>query len=240
MNGWTPGSDSSPIAPALHPVSPDGIRTTRGLAVVSRTESPWLFHDCFFMTTNCSSPFSFAPGTPDPSGAENHFPVPGTLAMLSDDYQRPAPNPSEVPCRELLVVDGRHGRTLVSRTLPIWDIDSIDLMADDESLLNHFQAQLEGFAPGFSFRLYRTLAGVRVVCTSYAIDLTDPEHLEGFMELGRQIGADPIYMELCRKQQTCRARLVKKKSGHGVAAPANARACRLIGEDIGNGTPTRR
>ena len=160
------------------------------------------------------------------------------LAMLSDDYEVAGTEPvlSVPQPGNCWVVDGRHGRTLVSRTLPIWDIDSIDLTADDESLLNRFQAQLEGFAPEFSFRLYRTLAGVRVICTSYAIDLTDPEHLEGFMELGRQIGADPVYMELCRKQQTCRARLDPKKSRHGVAAPANARACRLIGEDIGNGT----
>ena len=136
---------------------------------------------------------------------------------------------------------GRHGRTLVSLTLPIWDVDSIDPQADDESLLDRFQDQLERIAPEESFRIYRTFAGVRVICPSHVIDLTDPEDLSGFMKLGRAIGADPMYLELCRKQQTCRARLDPKKSRpikqvKGMGTPANARACRLIGEGIGNGT----
>ena len=160
--------------------------------------------------------------------------------MLSDDYEVAGTEPvlSVPQSGNCWVVDGRHGRTLVSRTLPIWDIDSIDPKADDESLLDRFQEQLERIAPGYSFRIYRTYAGVRVICTEPGHRSDRPEHLSGFMKLGRQIGADPIYMELCRKQQTCRARLDPKwdRFVKYVSAPANARACRLIGEDIGNGT----
>jgi len=155
--------------------------------------------------------------------------------MLGDDYDVQGTEPvlSVPQPGNCWVVEGRHGRTLVSRTLPIWDVDSIDRDADDEVLVNRFQAQLERIEPDLSFRIYRTFAGVRVICPSQVIDLTDPEHLGGFMKIGRAIGADPIYMELCRKQQTCRARLEPKKSRHGLAAPANARACRLIADEIG-------
>ena len=160
------------------------------------------------------------------------------VAMLGDDYDVAGTEPvlSVPQSGNCWVVDGRHGRTLVSLTLPIWDIDSIDPKADDESLLDRFQAQLERVDPSDSFRLYRTLAGVRVICPSRVIDLANPDDMRWFRAVAYALGADPVYRELCTKQQTCRARLDPKKSRHGVAAPANARACRLIGEDIGNGT----
>ncbi|CAI8151279.1 MAG: Uncharacterised protein [Synechococcus sp. CC9902] len=134
------------------------------------------------------------------------------------------------------IVQGRHGQTLVSRSLPIWDVDAVDRDADDETLIDLLRDELERTAPNDLFRIYRTRGGLRVICTSRAVDLNDRRDWAWFTSRGEKMGADPIYLKLCRQQRTCRARLDPKQSRHGLEAPANARACRLISDDIGSGT----
>lgn len=61
-------------------------------------------------------------------------------------------------------------------------------------------------------RLYRTFAGLRAVVTH---DLFDPG-AEAVLTVLRQVGADPLYVRLCKGQQCFRARLTPKpwRCGH--------------------------
>ena len=63
-----------------------------------------------------------------------------------------------------------------------------------------------GAYPAWGFRVYRTAAGLRYLCTSALHDPAAPESLAVLAELG----SDPLYLRLCEKQQTFRARLTPK------------------------------
>jgi hypothetical protein len=66
-----------------------------------------------------------------------------------------------------------------------------------------------------SFRVYRTKAGYRVIATDMALDPrseTTRSLLEGF-------GADPSFIQLCRLQESFRARLTPKPWRCGCPAP---------------------
>jgi hypothetical protein len=59
---------------------------------------------------------------------------------------------------------------------------------------------------GWSFRVYRTFAGLRVVLLSRPALLADPMELE----MLRTFGSDPMYVKLCESQRSFRARLTPK------------------------------
>jgi hypothetical protein len=69
--------------------------------------------------------------------------------------------------------------------------------------------------PGYGFRVYRTHGGLRYLETSR---LFDPGSNEVATMLG-DLGCDPLYVRLCRSQQSFRARLTPKPWRCGVASP---------------------
>ncbi len=68
--------------------------------------------------------------------------------------------------------------------------------------------------PDWAARVYRTLAGLRVLVTH---ELFDPQS-DQTLKLLQQLGCDPLYMRLCRSQECFRARLTPKpwRCGHSV------------------------
>ncbi len=70
-------------------------------------------------------------------------------------------------------------------------------------------AKLRAFVqahPEWGFRVYRTAAGLRYLCTSALHDPAAPGSLAVLTELG----SDPLYIRLCEKQECFRARLTPK------------------------------
>ena len=60
--------------------------------------------------------------------------------------------------------------------------------------------------PGWGVRVYRTPAGLRLLATHRAFDPAEPEVTEFF----QAVGADPMYVTMCRNQHCFRARLSAK------------------------------
>lgn len=60
--------------------------------------------------------------------------------------------------------------------------------------------------PAFSFRVYRTSAGLRLLVSNRTIDRIDQQ----IFQIMEELNADPLYLELCRKQKCFRARLMPK------------------------------
>jgi len=77
------------------------------------------------------------------------------------------------------------------------------------------KSRLERFVgdfPGWGFRVYRTFAGLRALATH---DLFDPAS-EAALAAFQSLGADPLYVRLCKTQECFRARLTPKpwRCGH--------------------------
>ena len=211
--------------------------------MVSRTKSPWPFKRTFYVTTTTATLTKTSLRERLIKAAINatYGVRRALLQLLDDDYSIAGDEPVlEVPqSGNCWIVSGRHGRTLVSRTLPIWDVDAVNAEEADETLESRFRSILEKAAPNELFRIYRTRGGIRVICTSRVIDDVGMKpDLKWFYDLAVEMNADQTYVGLCSRQKTFRARLDPKKSRQGVSCPDNARACRLIGTDIGNGTAT--
>lgn len=60
--------------------------------------------------------------------------------------------------------------------------------------------------PDHGFRVYRTRAGVRAIATHDLLDPASP----GAQQMFHDLGADPLYVRLCRTQESFRARLTPK------------------------------
>jgi hypothetical protein len=69
--------------------------------------------------------------------------------------------------------------------------------------------------PGTGFRVYRTRAGLRYLGTSGVFEPASAA-TEALLEA---LGCDPLYVRLCREQQSFRARLTPKPWRCGVARP---------------------
>lgn len=67
--------------------------------------------------------------------------------------------------------------------------------------------------PGWSFRLYRTPAGLRALATHATFAPDDPAVARCFAELG----VDPLYARMCQRQKCFRARLSAKPWRMGIA-----------------------
>lgn len=59
---------------------------------------------------------------------------------------------------------------------------------------------------GWSFRVYRTAAGIRALATHDLFDPTSPDTIE----VMNRLGADPLYVRMCKAQACFRARLTPK------------------------------
>jgi hypothetical protein len=69
--------------------------------------------------------------------------------------------------------------------------------------------------PDWSMRVYRTRAGLRLAATHDVFDPTAPTTWESM----RALGCDPLYLRLCRAQQSFRARLTPKPWRCGARVP---------------------
>lgn len=77
---------------------------------------------------------------------------------------------------------------------------------------------IENFAaahPALGVRVYETFGGFRVIVTGARLEPKSPEAKTLF----EQLGTDQIYVHLCRKYNTCRARLTPKPWRCGLRAP---------------------
>ena len=163
------------------------------------------------------------------------------------------------------VVTGQHGDTLVSRNMAIWDVDDIpdpyptkehqafdgeqlinkgpQPESSDEKILMIIRQRLEAIPMG-CFRIYRTYAGVRVICSSQVMDGSHKyANRDWFKRVGFALKADRQYMQISDRQKASRARLKPKSkdarflfdgddSGNG-----DRRCCRYLGP-AGKGYPT--
>ncbi|HWC21124.1 MAG TPA: hypothetical protein VG502_02380 [Flexivirga sp.] len=69
--------------------------------------------------------------------------------------------------------------------------------------------------PALGVRAYETFGGFRVIVTGSRLEPKSPEAVALF----EQLGTDQIYVHLCRKYNTCRARLTPKPWRCGLRAP---------------------
>ncbi len=77
---------------------------------------------------------------------------------------------------------------------------------------------IQNFAAGhptLGVRAYETFGGFRVIVTGARLEPKSPEAVALF----EQLGTDQIYVHLCRKYNTCRARLTPKPWRCGLRAP---------------------
>ena len=137
-------------------------------------------------------------------------------------------------------IHGRYGQVLVSTTLPIWDID-IDGVhdIDDETIVERIRACLDAseetraLVARIRLRVYRTHGGVRIIGTTFVFNPANERDWAWFQQLGQVLGADPIYVRMCLRQRTFRARLDPKPSRLAASGLSEARTCRLIADDLG-------
>lgn len=80
------------------------------------------------------------------------------------------------------------------------------LRGDAEALARRRVARFAAAHPDWGLDVYRTPAGLRVLATHATFDPADPEVTACFDALG----ADPVYVAMCRNQQCFRARLGPK------------------------------
>jgi hypothetical protein len=71
--------------------------------------------------------------------------------------------------------------------------------------------------PTLGVRAYETFGGFRVIVTGARLEPKSPEAVA----LLEQLGTDQIYVHLCRKYNTCRARLTPKPWRCGLRAPTH-------------------
>lgn len=93
--------------------------------------------------------------------------------------------------------------------------------ADDDSPKARTLRGIESFAaahPALGVHAYETYGGFRVVVTGAGLEPKSPEAAAMF----EQLGTDQIYGHLCRKYNTCRARLTPKPWRCGLRAPQHA------------------
>ena len=144
-------------------------------------------------------------------------------------------------------VKGRYGETLVTRNLGVWDVD--DWATDkDCDVIDRLHRVLDFLpaADGYRFRIYRTLGGLRVICTNRTVAYGDAISMAWFKDIGSKLLADHRYMAICGRQLCSRARLdpkpdqfrwdigVEKESLLVKAQAGQVRACCFIGE-VGTG-----
>lgn len=124
---------------------------------------------------------------------------------------------------DLFIADIDQGDPRFSNFATGTDVDEIltalgDLASFDDYMRSELRYWSDG-VPGLSFasaswRIYRTYAGFRVICTSqpYSTGQDSQECLDMFPAkcLLRFLRADPRYIEMCAQQQCFRARLTRK------------------------------
>lgn len=115
--------------------------------------------------------------------------------------------------------DGAQQRAVVTRNmygalvLNTQNLMFIDVDRDGPGIMDEFQ--LASQANGLAVRAYKTAAGYRLLVTDRGLEPGTPQS-EGLLAV---FGADPLYMRLCRMQQSFRARLTPKPWRCGSVQP---------------------
>ena len=102
----------------------------------------------------------------------------------------------------------RYGALILStRDMMMIDIDLPSDSADEDKIdfIQQAKVKLEA-EKGRSFLLFETFGGLRAICTSHVDKADDPTTLE----LMKRVGADPLYVRLCKEQKCFRSRLTPK------------------------------
>ena len=102
----------------------------------------------------------------------------------------------------------RYGALILStRDMMMIDIDlqSGDVEGDKTDFIEETKAKLAA-EKGRSFLLFETAGGLRAICTSQVDRADDPATLK----LMKRVGADPLYIRLCKEQKCFRSRLTPK------------------------------
>lgn len=89
-------------------------------------------------------------------------------------------------------------------------------MSEEEQHIARLRQWIQGH-PRWSMQVYRTRAGLRCLTTH---DTFDPS-LGSTTEVLKSLGADPLYVTLCKNQASFRARLTPKPWRCGVETPPN-------------------
>ena len=102
----------------------------------------------------------------------------------------------------------RYGALILStRDMMMIDIDlqAGDVEGDKTDFIEETKTKL-GAEKGRSFLLFETFGGLRAICTNQVDKADDPATLK----LMRRVGADPLYVRLCKEQKCFRSRLTPK------------------------------
>jgi hypothetical protein len=132
----------------------------------------------------------------------------------------------------LITVNSYDAQILNSPNMMIIDVDLIgESSLPTDPVITPYQSvalaalkayQHENLSLGF--RVYKTAGGLRYICTTEMFDPTDRK--SDFMM--RQLFADPKYRNLCRFQETYRARLTPKPWRLGINDLEDCKVCELI------------
>lgn len=96
------------------------------------------------------------------------------------------------------------------------DLMFVDIDRDGSGVPRDIQKVAE--RRGLSVRAYKTAAGYRAVITNYGFAATSPDA----QQLLRDFGSDPLYIQLCKSQESFRARLTPKPWRCGLRPPTVA------------------
>ncbi|MDD1780341.1 hypothetical protein LRP49_03915 [Enterovibrio sp. ZSDZ35] len=84
----------------------------------------------------------------------------------------------------------------------------------------YYLARIEAYQksnPAVSFRVYKTHSGIRFILTNQSYSPSDTSLLDMF----KALNVDPLYIQLCKRQQCFRARLSPKPWRIGLLRPAS-------------------
>ena len=136
-------------------------------------------------------------------------PALGSYAYHADKRLEPLVDSVRGPSGEVarITVNGYGSLVINANAAMFVDVDTGDEVADPRNMATPRPlADLVARRPDLGFRVYRTLAGWRYLCTTATFDPASDEA----RTLLRELGSDEKYVTLCRIQKTFRARLTPK------------------------------
>jgi hypothetical protein len=132
----------------------------------------------------------------------------------------------------LVTINSYDAEILNAPNMMIVDVDLVgESSRPTDSVITPYQsvalAALKAYQsehPSMGFRIYKTAGGLRYICTTH---MFDPSALSSDSMM-RQLFADPKYRNLCRFQETYRARLTPKPWRVGVYDEEDCKVCELL------------
>jgi hypothetical protein len=125
--------------------------------------------------------------------------------------ERPLPEPIIREMNGAAVTRNAYGSLVLNSP----DLMFVDIDRQDQPTVAVRFIQRVADGNGLAARVYQTAAGYRALITSERIEAASPRS----DTLLQQFGADPLYMRLCRMQESFRARLTAKPWRCGLRVP---------------------